>query len=65
MYQKQNQKNHEKLDEKEILKNLKMNFFFFNKENSRALQETNVMVDTCWGISNVIYKKKQSQNDFF
>ena len=37
-----------------------MNFFFFNKENSRALQETNVMVDTCWGISNVIYKKKQS-----
>ena len=50
MYQKQNQKNHEKLDEKEILKNLKMNFFFLNKEeNSTALQKSNVKVKICRG----------------
>ena len=42
-------------------KNLKMKFFFFlNKENSTALQKANVMVELSWGISSVIYKKKES-----
>ena len=45
-------------------KNLKMIFFFFNKENkeenSTALQKANVMVELSWGISSVIYKKKES-----
>ena len=44
-------------------KNLKMNFFL-NKENkeenSKALQKANIMVEICWGISSVIYKKKES-----
>ena len=43
-------------------KNLKINFF--NKankeENSTAPQKANVMVEICWGISSVIYKKKES-----
>ena len=36
-------------------------FFFLNKEeNSTALQKANVMVEICWGINSVIYKKKES-----
>ena len=38
--------------------------FFFNKENkkenSTAAQKTNVIVEICWEICSVIYKKKES-----
>ena len=40
-------------------KNLKMNFFFL-KENVMAPEKANEMVEICWGISSVIYKKKES-----
>ena len=30
------------------------------KENSTALQKANVIVEICWGICSVIYKKKES-----
>jgi len=37
---------------------------FLNKknkeENSTAPQKANVMVEICWAISSVIYKKKES-----
>ena len=43
--------------------------FFFNKankeDNSTAPQKANVMVEICWRISSVIYKKKESLNEFF
>ena len=38
-----------KLDEKEILKNLKMNFFLNKEENFTALQKSNVKVKICRG----------------
>ena len=32
---------------------------FFNKENSTELQKANVMVEICWGVNSVTYKKKE------
>ena len=40
-------------------------FFFFNKENSTALQKANAMVELCWEISGVIYKKNLKMTFFF
>ena len=43
-----------------------MNFFVafsdrkHKEENSAASEKANVMVEICWGISSVIYKKKES-----
>jgi len=38
--------------------------FFLNKENkgenSTVPQKANMIVEICWGISSVIYKKKES-----
>ena len=31
-----------------------------NKENSTAPQKANVMMEICWAISSVVYKKKES-----
>ena len=43
-----------------------MNFFlsfFFDmkhkKENSTAPQKANLVVEMCWGISSIIYKKRE------
>ena len=41
-----------------------MNFFFL-KENVMAPEKANEMVEICWGISSVIYKKKESWIFFF
>ena len=48
-----------------------MNFFscFFldkkhKEENPTAPQKANVMVEICWGVNSVIYKK-ESENEFF
>jgi len=41
-----------------------LKLIFLNKknkeENSTAPQKANVMVEICWAISSVIYKKKES-----
>ena len=41
-------------------KNLKMNFFFLNKENSTAPLKAGVKVEICWG-NKLIYKRKKKE----